>query len=183
MSLKSLFEKKFTMKYHYTPLTGKLYEGTSWGLAMLCNLTSVAVTQMYTHVKTSWAIHLGSMHLTWLQFNKPELEKVWPREWPRGFSGGSDGKESACSAGDLGREDPLGKGLTTHSSILARRILWTWEPERLQSTGSPRVRHDWVTNTHTDGYTSVISLVLVLGLQYSCLENPMDKGAWWDYSS
>ena len=68
------------------------------------------------------------MHLTWLQFNKPELEKVWPREWPRGFSGGLDGKESACSAGDLGREDPLEKEMATHSSILASRIPWTEEP-------------------------------------------------------
>ena len=36
----------------------------------------------------------------------------------------------------LGREDPLEKGMATHSSILARRILWTEEPGGLQSTGS-----------------------------------------------
>ena len=39
---------------------------------------------------------------------------------------GSDGKESTCSAGDLGLilvwEDPLEKGMATHSSILAWRI-------------------------------------------------------------
>ena len=29
----------------------------------------------------------------------------------------------------LGREDPLEKGMATHSSILAWRILWTEEPE------------------------------------------------------
>ena len=34
-------------------------------------------------------------------------------------SGNSDGKASACSSGDLGREDPWEKGMTTHSSILA----------------------------------------------------------------
>ena len=33
----------------------------------------------------------------------------------------------------LGREDPLEKGMATHSSILAWRILWTGEPGRLQS--------------------------------------------------
>ena len=42
-----------------------------------------------------------------------------------GFPSGSDGKESACSVGDLGLslgwEDPLKEGLTTHSSILAWR--------------------------------------------------------------
>ena len=39
---------------------------------------------------------------------------------------GSDGKESTCNAGDLsstlGWEDPLEKGMATHSSILAWRI-------------------------------------------------------------
>ena len=36
----------------------------------------------------------------------------------------------------LGPEDPLEKGMATHSSILAWRILWTEEPDRLQSMGS-----------------------------------------------
>ena len=39
-------------------------------------------------------------------------------------------------------EDPLQKGMATHSSVLARRIPWTEEPGRLQSTGSQRVGHD-----------------------------------------
>ena len=51
--------------------------------------------------------------------------------------GGSDGKESACNVGDLhsipGSEDPLEKGMATHSSILAWRIPWTEEPGGLQS--------------------------------------------------
>ena len=42
----------------------------------------------------------------------------------------------------LSWEDPLEKGMVTHSSILAWRILWTEEHGRLQSMGSPRVRHD-----------------------------------------
>ena len=36
----------------------------------------------------------------------------------------------------LGQEDPLDKGMATHSSILAWRIPWTEEPAGLQSTGS-----------------------------------------------
>ena len=36
----------------------------------------------------------------------------------------------------LGQEDPLEKGMTTHSSILAWRIPWTEEPGRLQCMGS-----------------------------------------------
>ena len=39
----------------------------------------------------------------------------------------------------------LEKEMATHSSILAWRILWTEEPGGLQSMGSQRVRHDWVT--------------------------------------
>ena len=44
-------------------------------------------------------------------------------------------------------EDPLEKGMATHSSILAWRIPWTEEPGRLQSMGSQRVRHDRPTFT------------------------------------
>ena len=52
----------------------------------------------------------------------------------------------------LGREDPLEKGLGTHCSILAWRIPWTEAPGGLQSMGSQRVEHDWVTNTFTLGF-------------------------------
>ena len=45
--------------------------------------------------------------------------------------------------GSLGWEDPLEKGMATHSSILARRIPWTEEPAGLQSMGSHRVEQDW----------------------------------------
>ena len=52
-----------------------------------------------------------------------------------GFPGDSDGKESACSAGNLGGEDPLEEGMATHSSI-AWRIPWTEEPGGLSSMSS-----------------------------------------------
>ena len=52
----------------------------------------------------------------------------------RGVPGGSDGKESACNAGDSGSSPGLGRS--------------SWEGH-----GNP--------------------------LQYSCLENSMDRGAWW----
>ena len=45
----------------------------------------------------------------------------------------------------LGQEDPLEKGMTTHSSTPAWKIPWTVEPGRLQSIGLQRLRHDWVT--------------------------------------
>ena len=52
----------------------------------------------------------------------------------KGFPGGSDGKKSACSVGDLGSIPGLGRSLGG-------------------GHGNP--------------------------LQYSCLENPLDRGAWW----
>ena len=55
-------------------------------------------------------------------------------------------KNPPASAGDmgsiLGREDLLEKGMATHSSILAWKILWTKEPGGLQSTGLQRIEHD-----------------------------------------
>ena len=47
----------------------------------------------------------------------------------------------------LGQEDPLEEGMATHSSIRVWRIPWMEKPDRLQSMGSQRVRHDWMTNT------------------------------------
>ena len=47
----------------------------------------------------------------------------------------------------LGWEHPLEKGMATHYSILAWRIPWTEKTGGLQSMGSQKVRHDWVTNT------------------------------------
>ena len=40
------------------------------------------------------------------------------------------------------QEDPLEKGMATHSGILAWRIAWTEEPGGIQSMGSQRVGHD-----------------------------------------
>ena len=42
----------------------------------------------------------------------------------------------------LGQEDPLEKGMATHSSILAWKIPWTEKPGRLQSTESQKVGYD-----------------------------------------
>ena len=47
----------------------------------------------------------------------------------------------------LGQEEPLKKGMSTHSSILAWRIQGTEEPGGLQFIALQRVRHNWVTST------------------------------------
>jgi len=55
------------------------------------------------------------------------------------FLSGSDSKKSACNAGDpgltQGQEDPLEKGMATHSSILALENSMTEEAGRLQFMG------------------------------------------------
>ena len=61
---------------------------------------------------------------------------------------GSSVVESISNAGGMGLipgKAPLEKGMTSHSSILAWKIPWTEEPDRLQSMGSQRVRHDLAT--------------------------------------
>ena len=65
--------------------------------------------------------------------------------------GGSDSKESVCSAGDLGlipgseRSPGEGNGSPLQCSCLENPR--TEEPGGLQSTGSQRVGHDWANNT------------------------------------
>ena len=44
----------------------------------------------------------------------------------------------------LGGEDPLEKGMATHSSILAYRIPWTEKPDGLECLGLQRVRTEWL---------------------------------------
>ena len=67
--------------------------------------------------------------------------------------------------------------MAPHSSTLAWRIPWTEEPGRLQSMGSLGVGHDCATSLSL--FTFIIGEGNGNPLQCSCLENPMDRGAWW----
>ena len=67
----------------------------------------------------------------------------------------------------------LEKAMATHSSTLAWKIPWMEEPGRLQSMGSLRVWHNWVTSLSCIGEGNGNPLPC------SCLENPRDGGAWW----
>ena len=103
----------------------------------------------------------------------------------------------------------LEKEMATYSSVLAWRIPGTGKPGGLLSMGSHRVRHDWsslavaacfrwgdfpggsvVKNPPANtGDTRAAGLILWSGrcpgegngnlFQYSCLENPMDRGPSW----
>ena len=46
----------------------------------------------------------------------------------------------------LSKEDPLEKEMVIHSSTISWKIPWTEVPGRLQSMGSQRVGHDWMTS-------------------------------------
>ena len=67
--------------------------------------------------------------------------------------------------------------MAPHSSTLAWKIPWMEEPGRLQSIGSLRVRHDWVTSRSL--FTFMHWRMKWQPTQCSCLENPRDGGAWW----
>ena len=123
----------------------------------------------------------------------------------RDFPGGSDGKASACNAGDpgsvpgLGRSPGEGNGNPLQYSCLENSM--DGGACRLQSMRSQRVGHDWATSLHfTSGGAGVknlpansgaigdVSLIPGSGrssrkgngnpVYYSYLGNPVDRGAW-----
>ena len=88
-----------------------------------------------------------------------------------GFSGGSAVKNPVGSIGaagewvrSLGREDPLEKGMATHSRILFWRIPWTEKPGKLQSIGLQKVSYDWSKLVRTHQWEVIF--ILYLGLDW-----------------
>ena len=67
--------------------------------------------------------------------------------------------------------------MATHSSTFAWKIPWTEEPGGLQSMGSLRVGHNWVTSLSL--FLSFIGEGNGSPLQCSFLENPRNDGARW----
>ena len=67
--------------------------------------------------------------------------------------------------------------MAPHSSTLAWKIPWTEEPGKLQSMGSLRIGHDWVTSLSL--FTFMHWRRKWQPTPVSCLENPRDGGAWW----
>ena len=106
-----------------------------------------------------------------------------------GFPGGSDGRESACWetwVWSLGWEDPLEKGMATHSNTLAWRTPWTQEPSGLQSMGSQRIRHGYflylLSNWASSGLNSSSAKLHVFRLS-SVLGNGATKWKEMQFSS
>ena len=105
----------------------------------------------------------------------------------------------------LTMEDPMEEEMATHSSILSWKTPWTEKPAGLQCIGSQRVKHRWATkhickDTALPRWHSGKESACQWGrrkrrefnpwsgrspgvgngnpLQYSCLGNPIDRGAW-----
>ena len=74
---------------------------------------------MTKHIILQHATIIKASLVAQLVKNPPAMQKTWVQS--------------------LGWEDPLEKGIATHSSILAWRIPWTEELDMLQSMGSQRV--------------------------------------------
>ena len=68
------------------------------------------------------SLHIGASVVVQMVKNLPAMQETWVQF--------------------LGRDDPLEKGMATYASILAWRIPWTKEADRLQSVISTRVGHD-----------------------------------------
>ena len=91
---------------------------------------------------------------------------LWLAYFTLGFLGGSDSNESICNVGDLvqslGREDPLEKGMVTHSSTLAWRVPQTEDPGGLLSTESNKesdvTKRLTLTISHSVGLKSSLML-------------------------
>ena len=74
---------------------------------------------------------------------------------------------------------PLEKEIATHSSILACKIPWTEESGMLQSMGSERIRHDWVTNM----LSLINSLSCVTWVQLSKIDRSVLMWLFYNFSS
>ena len=79
-------------------------------------------------------MNIGASLMTQMVNNLPIMQETWVQS--------------------LVWEDPLEKGIATHSNILVWRISWTEEPGGLQPMGSQRIRHDGATNSNTIIFSS-----------------------------
>ena len=75
----------------------------------------------YSILGTSYALY-GASLVAQAEKNPPAMQKTWVRS--------------------LGQEDPLEKGMVTHTSVLAWRIPWTEKRVGIQYTGSQKVGHN-----------------------------------------
>ena len=72
-------------------------------------------------------------------------------------------------------EDSMEKGMATHSNILAWENPWTEEPGGPKSTGSQRIRHNWVTDTHFISWSNIQTRVYMFYIYVWKMEKRFHK--------
>ena len=90
--------------------------------------------------REAWRASVHGVMKSWTRLSSWTTTLLrWYWDYAKGFSGGSDGKESACKAQDTDSIPGSGrspeKWMATCSSVLAWRIPWTEEPGGRQSIG------------------------------------------------
>ena len=129
-----------------------------------CLIISPELAVGFFTTSASWEAPWASLVAQTVK-NLPAMQKTWVRS--------------------LGWEDPLEKGVTTNSSILAWRIPWTEEPGELYCLGFPGSPdgRELASNVGAPGLIPGLGRSPREGngkpLQYSCLGNSMDRGVWW----
>ena len=88
--------------------------------------------------------YISNIHISYIM-NRKYSQYVWASQMAQTVKNLPAMQE--IQIWSLGWEDPLEKGMATHSSILAGRIPWTQGPDG--SVGLQRVRHHWATCTFT----------------------------------
>ena len=145
--METLYLTKWSSSLHSSPLSVICLQPSIW------KLLNYTLPSCYKVRKSIWILFSFFFFL----FNAHHTLML-------GFHGGSDSKESReTQVWSLGWEDPLKKGMATHSSILAWRISWTEESGRLPSMGLQRVRHNWVA------FTSHMLIIKTIQLFFSSM--------------
>ena len=132
-------------------------------------------------------------HLSCLLCARHNNRRKWWHPTPVLLPGKSHGRRSLVGCSPWGREQldmtsnftftfhfhALEREMATHSSVLAWRIPGTVEPGGLLSVGLHRVGHNWSDTAAAAAASIIIGERNGNPFQYSCLENPTDRGAWW----
>ena len=143
-----------------------------------CKTESLCSTETITTLWINWCT---MMLYLWCWSSNP-MEELTHRKrlwfWDRLKAGGE--------GGDRGWEGWMASP-TRWTWIWANSRRWwrTWKPHVLQSLGLQRVGHDLMTEQQqiVTNYASIIREGNGTPFQYSCLETPMDGGAWWELQS
>ena len=103
-----------------------------------------------------------------------------------GFPSGSDSKESACNAGDLGFDPWIGKlpwrrAWQPTPVFLLGEPPWTEEPGGLQSMGSHRVGRDWATQHWGEVYRRICISYMQVGVRAHMLQSLSPVSLFWPH--